>query len=1836
MQAGLGDSMMNLARGVGERVSSLAGGLMTTAGAVPQALERRFPLGGIRFDDGLEFVGGEEYASRQAATETPDLSEIFVGTGAAAQERDLGYEPMTTWENVKDVEGVLPTLMEGTKFALEQGVVSLPDMAAALANLPAYMTARAGEIAKARANLRGEEEINEEDLAIAGGTALLSSLLERYGAEKVLGSLKGLDATVLRRIFTAATAEAGTEAAQEGLEYGAERVGQAPMALGELGDRMAAGAVGGAGAGAAIRGGAETAVGAARLVSPPQELPADLGSLMQQPEIPALPAPTITVDPQGQAGTQVQREAAAAESAELGMTPGTIRAAMEQARREAEMRPPPVEPLALPPPDTKPEIVQPAPLQNLAESVETVIPEAPEPEMASPIAPSDAIEGGGATQVRPGTESRPATDDKTAALRTLAQQAGWAEVGGKMIRSGAQTEGGLVGEGQGDVIGRTPWIPKAEWWPGRPGGFNESQTAAIIEKGINGNLLGKKQREYFDFLSELADEMVASSAFNPTSDELAAEQFESGPDDGFEAALVARATELDENAAERAAQQFEDDDAGFLRAIKAIVDQPREAPTESRQGGARSEKADLFGQDTSQAQEIADEQRRVDERLAPDRDVPLETGRPDDLFSESRKQRDIEDAPASESPVPEKFSDFARQRWGPNWAIARPTERNLERYGRLITNSEYKKAEAEWKGALEEQKAAEPQTSEGIEVQELSPERLTPEQRKAFGGLKQRRDEGRAESQLDTELTRQSAEEGQQDAETRGLRDAVRSVLGEADTVEFVADVNGVPAEIRKRMKRSPGTTWKGSFDPKTGRVFIASSAATDPADAAWTAAHEIAGHKGLRGSIGANDIDALNNAFRIARQNPTVDRLATEMKRQRTKLGEMTSVEEALAELAAATRTGDYAHIKDRYGIDVPQAQRDTLRGAIERFIQRIKALFGKRGAKFSDEQVRDLLEGAWRYVSEGESSRSEGDATLSEVEPESTLLRKRIRKLDKKIEHELVVSGGERTQKIRSMIAESARIGERADAVDFGDAQLSEAVAERRTTPPSQKGDKGYAKAAQRAIDIWNEKIGWRYGVLGKLPAKKTYLKERYLALGKVGESQEIGHGVFKALSKADESDQQAVYAYMTTRDAKPSSIKDDAIRAQAVKVKGLIDRVGKRLVEAGLLSKEAYEAHAGEYLPRVYLKHLLGEKNFSAIGNGKRLSDLGYTKQRMDIPEDVRKVILGEITDPAFLASFGLTRTLRDLAIVDFLQTVAGNRKWTPAGAVVEWNGRSVSPFWLQAEAQRLRKQAQYQTADVAEKARKLAERMDKEAHDAEEALGDVGGDFQQVPNSPRYGALRGLWVRKEIFDDLVGAQNFIPREAGWAESLLGQGGTLTKLTQWWKMSKVALNPPSQIRNFASNMALLHLSGVPAHRVYSGEIVGKAIKSIIKKDRYYQIAKKYGLFSVTFSNQELRRIEDSWIALQKKQGTGVARLKAMGAEFANLAGDTYALMEAVGKIAKLRDAMGREGKSEADAMIEAHEALFDYSLVPRSIQYLRNAPIGSAFITFTYKVLPQLAKTAVKHPMRFAPYVAVPYILQEIVKSSFDVDDDDVEKLRKAFPNWIEERGHMLLMPFKDEDGRWQVVNLGYILPWGAFTNAYKTAKAGKPLEALRDIGLLSGPIPDVIAAIKTNIDPFTKREIVNPADPPAEQLQQLLTYVWNLAMPSFMGIGQDQRQGGALSRMKDALSGKVNPRTGDPRDTPTQAAMRFFGVNVYPVEPEKTRAANLRGMKFELDEIRSRMREQLRDRNLTDDDRANIRRVYSALGKAQAERIQRYREDSAIHPNMRTAQDEIEEP
>jgi hypothetical protein len=274
---------------------------------------------------------------------------------------------------------------------------------------------------------------------------------------------------------------------------------------------------------------------------------------------------------------------------------------------------------------------------------------------------------------------------------------------------------------------------------------------------------------------------------------------------------------------------------------------------------------------------------------------------------------------------------------------------------------------------------------------------------------------------------------------------------------------------------------------------------------------------------------------------------------------------------------------------------------------------------------------------------------------------------------------------------------------------------------------------------------------------------------------------------------------------------------------------------------------------------------------------------------------------------------------------------------------------------------------------------------------------------------------------------------------------------------------------------------------------------------------------------------------------------------------------------------------------------------------------------FVTFNYKVAPILAELVVKNPARLWPYVTAALALPLLAMEGLDIDEEEYKALLKSLPKWMRERGHVFVLPWRDEHGRFQVVDVSAFMPWNFFQEVAGKAAKGDVGGTIYATGF-GGPFAQTLIALESNTDPFTGRQITNKADPYGKQLGDALHYAFRMMLPNWIA------DRGAADYMLKAMAGRVDPRTGKPGMTEAQAAGRFVGVNTYPLDPQQSRASEVSRMNFELREIQRRMGRELFDRNLTPAEREAKREMYVRHYREKAAELQQYLRDTLKAPKV----------
>jgi len=580
-----------------------------------------------------------------------------------------------------------------------------------------------------------------------------------------------------------------------------------------------------------------------------------------------------------------------------------------------------------------------------------------------------------------------------------------------------------------------------------------------------------------------------------------------------------------------------------------------------------------------------------------------------------------------------------------------------------------------------------------------------------------------------------------------------------------------------------------------------------------------------------------------------------------------------------------------------------------------------------------------------------------------------------------------------------------------------------------------------------------------------------------------------------------------------------------------------------------------------------------------------------------------------------------------------------RWIAPNSLVDFEGHKVTPYWLANEAKVMRELGKLTEQTDPAGSQAMFDRATNLQLAADQVLGTLSDQipdgYKRMPDSASYGALRGAIVQKGIYDDIIGTFVAIPiSEKPFMQALLGdERSTLVKANQIWKMMKVTLNVPSQIRNMVSNAIALNVfGGVPFYRI--APLLLRASKEVSENGKYWQEAQKYGITGGTMSSAELIQMRATLEQYLRKGGGkdmmgAFAAVRIAAGNAVGAASDIYQKTEVLFKMVQFLHERDKPGVTASQAVDAANDALFDYTKVNPNIRFLRNSPIGLPFVTYYYKVLPKLVETAYKHPLRLAPYVALAASIPYLTMASLDIDSDDYESLRKTMAEFVRNKGSVYILPWKNEKGNWEYMDIASFFPWAAFTDPIIQATLrqdpkGAAAEAIKLI-TPSGPVVTVLAAITTGRDPFTDKEIIDPRQTPANKALALMSYVWSQTLPSMLAIDlvNPQNASGALPRLYNDVFGDGTglDKRGQPKPDWLRDAARLFGANISPLEPVTQRALNINHMLAQVHASESLRAQVAKDQSLTPNKRMQEISSLNEKIRDDYKKLQEYAQETA---------------
>lgn len=490
--------------------------------------------------------------------------------------------------------------------------------------------------------------------------------------------------------------------------------------------------------------------------------------------------------------------------------------------------------------------------------------------------------------------------------------------------------------------------------------------------------------------------------------------------------------------------------------------------------------------------------------------------------------------------------------------------------------------------------------------------------------------------------------------------------------------------------------------------------------------------------------------------------------------------------------------------------------------------------------------------------------------------------------------------------------------------------------------------------------------------------------------------------------------------------------------------------------------------------------------------------------------------------------------------------------------------------------------------------------------------LGDDYIQVPNTYKWGRLRGMMVVREVYDimNATGAilQNSVEdrasvqaeQDVGFGQkamSFIGSPEAAQWVMSFYKKAKTVFNPSTHGVNWVGNMVTFETLGgaVPGESVRYGY---NAIRQIMSAEGpAYEVFRDFGGGQTGQHASELTALADPRFqaALKESLGglesgdvemSGKELFNAVRAAWAKIDGkvsDFYQLSDSVFKVAKIQMDMDR-GLPPEEAFLNAQDLFLDYTVVPPFIRALRSLPMGSPFITWTYlmsgQIIDKIGSMTTFKVREDGSRLEIPtvitmlpafgaYILANAIMGADDFEDEDKKYLTVGLPSFTD-GGKGLVFAGLDSQGRPQYFDVGKY--WAGMTLVRLLGKFDDVQESdsrpsgfggvLSELGFMSDPYSQAML-IMMGREPQSFRPVSKTGSLPAEGMSAQVGALIDLMLPPWMGgFGNGTNSLFGDYGLANSLASRdvaLPYEQGRPALTFGQKSAKFFGVTTYLTDP-----------------------------------------------------------------------------
>ena len=681
------------------------------------------------------------------------------------------------------------------------------------------------------------------------------------------------------------------------------------------------------------------------------------------------------------------------------------------------------------------------------------------------------------------------------------------------------------------------------------------------------------------------------------------------------------------------------------------------------------------------------------------------------------------------------------------------------------------------------------------------------------------------------------------------------------------------------------------------------------------------------------------------------------------------------------------------------------------------------------------------------------------------------------------------------------------------------------------------------------------------------------------------------------------------------KGKTLDDDALNDLGSEIRSAIDKLGKQMVEAGILHEGTYQKNLGQYLHRSYAKYEFDKKPLmrwvqsraktkraSIIGDELKLQGRSHNfgsvgRLLQDIPDDMKK-------NAKWIKKWIIYDRVSDAGRVSKRMYYPENWKmggdalgksWVNRGTwEIRKNPRGQPFLWRQwtdeeSEAMGLIEDARYNIIksyqlmahdlssakffnDVAENPAWFSETLPEGT-----VLGSVDPrhfkpgnyskyDWIKVPNITipktsvkKWGALSGGYLRAPIWRDINELEKM--QQPGW-------WGWMMRL---FKESKTVLSPNVHFNNVMGNVVLSEL-----HDFTWTDIKDGFIEYARKGDIYKQAFSK-GVFNSGYVEAELSRIpelEQIIREIEKEHGATAPDVYKIASFFSKIRlvmRNSYRAEDEVFRMMSYMHDIGR-GMDENEAAKNAVDRFLNYDIRAPWPNALRRSVLP--FFSYTYAFVPVWLRAMSNKPWKIAKIFTFGYVIQALSREMLG-DDEDERRVMSDRDKGYTWSGlpKMLRLPIS-QDGDPIYIGMQRLLPGGGIM------ETDNNILGMPEWFAIGGPI-QIAGEVLYNRSQFTGQDIVNDmVDTGTEKSLKRMGYLWRATMPNIgfiPGTWNYENLTRAFGDDVDLFGRQYSPTT---------AMIRQFGPKLYPFDKDAQMVSRMFEINKEIQALKTELSQKAR--------------------------------------------------